>query len=272
MTPQQIDTTLAEFTYTLLRQLPPSRLRLLPERLFKVTMTQQAAARFAAKSSDQDKRELFSCLGLETYTIIADLPRESVNDVRFIFKEYDIKEKPSLTIKKLADSNVFITGNKQHCELLGHLTQLLYSDAYPRQMELIRSSHHLRKFRSKIQSREHTESKEAQDLSDHFGKVMHGVLWAADVCEQTTSLDLQALRVLLYFYNHKQSCVSVETLITTFSGAITAQVIGKCRKRLSDALLIQRHSAQTKAEYTITGRGILIVNQFRDKVIKSFDF
>lgn len=268
----QHDTNLAEFTYTVARQAPISLRRLLPEKLYRAINTEKGAMRFASRSTFEQKREFFAYLGIECFVVFADPKQSASNDFRDVFKQFDTDEKPVSSLKKLGEENVFVSSNKSFCFLLGHLSQLIDTSSYSRNMELIRSSYHIKNFKNKINTEEHRAAVEHNQASAYLVKLVHGVWWANDICKPLLGITPIDCRVLTYFYINRQMYLSPETLLDAFAGGVTKREVTWAKRRLLEAMYIQRHPSQKKSEYTITGRGVLAVNKFIEKVMKSFDF
>lgn len=59
--PIELETNLAEFTYTVARETPLSLRRLLPEKFYRAIDSEKGAMRFAHKATPEQRREFF-CL------------------------------------------------------------------------------------------------------------------------------------------------------------------------------------------------------------------
>lgn len=267
-----IDTTLAEFTYTIARSIDLSQRRKLPEKYFRATANEKSAMRFAMNASLEQRREFFSYLGIDHFWVFADPKTGQKNDFREIFRQFDLDDKPSVIMTKLADENVFISSNKEQCFLLGLAAQTLDSKAYAKSMQMVRSGYHVKHFRNDINTDQYNDALEAKEMNAEVDKIIHGVLWADDFCKDITGLDTDYFRVLFYYYSKYQIYVSPDKIKTVFNGGIAGRTVTAAVKRLSALQLTQKHAKQSRREHTITAKGILIVNQFREKVIKSLDF
>jgi len=270
--PIQLDSTLAEFTYTIAREAPISLRRLLPEKYYRAINSEVGAMKFATRSTFEQKREFFSYLGVEHFTIFADMRRGEATDFREILRQFDTEDKPHVLLRKLADANVYISSNKEFCSLLGFASQVIDTDGYNRNMELVRTGYHIKGFKNKITIPEYVEGVKEKDAAMALIKTIRGVLGANNYCKDITGVDSEGLQILIYLYLNKHTYFTQEKLSEVFLGEISGRKIAASRLMLMKEMLIQKHPSQNRNDYTITAKGILIVNQFRDKVIKSFDF
>lgn len=270
--PVELETNLAEFTYTVARETPLSLRRLLPEKFYRAIDSERGAMRFAHKATPEQRREFFAYLGIEQFIVYADMREGDFSDFRKIFAQFNDNDNPQGTIKKLAESNVYITSNRELCYKLGHLAQMIDSTSYARNMELIRASYHAKKFKNKITLQEHQELLEERETSFYLSKLIQSTLSVNDMCKAVTGIDTESFRILHHLYMYRDKYFSQSRLSEIFSGSIVPNAVGVSRKKLSSAGLVQRHPAKEKSEYTISGKGILVVNQFRERVIKSLDF
>lgn len=268
--PSQFNTSLVDFTYTVAREAPDYLKRLLPGKYFRAILSEKAAMRFATKATMEQRIEFFSYLGIHHYWVFADNKDEV--DFRNVFKQFDTGEKPGPTLKKLGEENVFVCSDKEFCNQLGYLGHLIDTSGYSRNAELLRTSYHIRRFKNRITTEDHKETIEKKDTSLEILKCIQAIFWTEDLCKDITGISLSAFRLLLYLAIHKSEYVSYDSMQEIFAGSMSARELFASRKQLINAALIQRHPAQKNHSWTITGKGILAVNQFRDKVIKSMDF
>lgn len=267
-----LNTTLAEFTYTVARETPVSIRRRLPEKYFKAISTEKGAMRFANRSSLDQKREFFTYLGIDHYLVFIDSKKNSGMDFRETLRKFTVEEDPHKTLQQLVGSNVFISGSKEQAYLMGFLAQGMDTKQYVRDMELIRSSYHIKSYKKNIGIPEYTESVEGKEVAFRASKIISAVLWANDACESVIGIDGASLRLLLYFYLNRQSYFSDDNLKVAMAGGLSGRTVSASRKRLFANDYLSHHPIKSKPEYTITATGILLVNQFREKVIKSLDF
>lgn len=270
--PVELEVSLAEFTYTVARETPISLRRLLPEKYFRAINTEAGAMKFAHKSTPEQKREFFAYLGIEQFVVYADMKQGDFTDFRKIFSQFNPCDNPQGAIKKLAESNVYISSNREFCYTLGHLSQMIDSSSYARNMELIRTGYHMKKFKNKITLQEHNELLEERETSFYLSKIIQSSLIVGRAFKSIAGVDEDSFLFLHHLYMHRDKYFSQIKLGEIFAGIMGPKAIGVSRKKLSTAQFIQRHPEKDKAEYTISGKGILVVNQFREKTLKSLDF
>lgn len=271
--PEQYDISLSEFTYTMVRNSPLSAKRHLPEKLFKRINTEAGAMKFAAKSTLAEKMEFFSYIGLQTFLVIADVKKgQAVNDFRQLFSEYESKEKPISTLKRLSDNNTFITSSKEFIYRLGQMAQLVDTKPYARSQELVRASYHANGFRSKLSVNDHADPSREMDDSVNLIKFLGKTLWVNNLCKELTGVDSPAIQLLIFLYCNRHSYFSRQKLIDELGGSLSGKQLATSRRILLENHLVQKEYKENSNSITITAKGILVVNQFRDKVIKMLDF
>lgn len=271
--PQQYDTTLTEFTYTVARNAPIAFKRFLPEKIFRQIHTEKGAMRFANKSTYDEKFQLFSYLGVGFYIVFANKKNgKGVSDIREIFDQFETGEKPVTTLKKLAEGNIYICSDKELLYRLGHMAQIIDTKAYVRNQELVRASFNASRLRAKIHIEEHTIPEEEKEDAAELVKLFSKILWVNNICEETSGVDSPTMQILMYLYANRHAYVAHEKLMEEFAGSLSVRQLTASKSKLAESLMIQRHASRENNSVTITGRGILVVNQFRDKVIKMLNF
>lgn len=262
----QQELALSELIYSVARNAPLSLKRTLPMRLYRAISNEKAAKKFAAQSSYEEKREFLSYMGVKHYVVFANVDKITGGDFKEILQDF-ADGKPASASKKIADLNIFVSSDKQYVELLGVTAQSISSPRYSLNMELLRTGYHLQKWHRELKHPDHRKLREETEFDRELSKLISNLFTAHSMCESWFGITQDELRILLFLKIKTFTYVSHEDMVGKFVGSMTANQVAKAKRSLLKSFLIEKHYEPKKQEYTISARGILVVNQFKDKVI-----
>jgi len=259
---------LNEATYTAIMAMSQDEKNSLPDRLRNHIKTAKKAQNFVIKSSTDQKRELFEYLDYCFYSVIAPAGATGIRRFNQVFEEY--RNGNVLNgLFEAAKTGIFVTGDKEFSFLLGKMSQSMTTAPYAQNLELIRAGNILKKWPTTLN---HDDLDEYDFAADLMAKI---ILWAAINFEQSESAIgvLPEMNKMLFFmYINRNKYIKKETMVAYFNGLIGGQKALAAIKFLVDKKFIQKHVDWRQKEYTITKLGIRTVHQFRDRVLKSFNF
>lgn len=264
----QQELALSELIYNIAREAPLSLKRGLPMRLFRAISSEKMAMKFACESSYEEKREFLSYMGVKHFVVFANVDKITGGDFKEILKDFS-EDKLVAATKKIANLNIFVSSDKQYVELLGMTAQSISSPRYSLNMELLRTGYHIQKWHREIKNQEHKKLQQETEFDREFCRLIFNTLMAYRMCESWFGVTQDEMRLLLLLKIKTFAYISSEDLVGKFTGTMTPNQVAKAKRSLLKALLIEKHYEPKKQEYTISARGILITNQFRDKVINS---
>lgn len=259
---------LKDVVFTAMMGVSDSQKQKLPDRLKKHFKTANVARRFVTKSTFEDKRELLQYLELKTFLVVCPEGIGGVNkflDVYGKFKERNVSD----GLYHAAKNMVYVTDDKQFAYVLGNMAQSITSIPYEQHLELQRVGSIFKKWSRKLP---HSEDENFDYYSQVIAKT---ILWSGMQFEKTEAaigLSSHLLKVLYFFYSNRTKYAPVEDIIYYFNGFVSKTKVASAIKELLRLSMIQKTFDWRKKEYTITKVGIRTVHQFRDRVLKSFNF
>lgn len=259
---------LNEVLYTAIMGMTQDQKNYLPDRLKRHIKTSKRAQNFVAKSSLDLKREFLQYLEYSCYVVICPAGATGARKFKQIFEEFANGNIQNGLIEA-AKNGVFVTGDKEFSFLLGRLAQGMTTSAYAQNLELMRAGSLLKKWPKRLTQNEDDDYPTTADL---LAKI---ILWSSinmERSELAVGLSSDQLKVLIFMYINRQGYIKKETIVTYFSSLISGLKMTSTMKFLAENQLIQKHVDWRKKEYTITKLGIQTVHQFRDRVLKSFNF
>ncbi len=264
----QQELALSELIYSIARNAPLSLKRTLPMRLYRAISNEKAAKKFSVQSSYEEKREFLSYMGVKHFIVFANVDKITGGDFKEILQDF-ANGNPAAASKKIADLNIYVSSDKQYVELLGITAQSISSPRYSLNMELLRTGYHLQKWHRELKHQDHKKLRDETEFDREFFRLLENTLTAYDMCESWFGITEHELKILLFLKIKSFTYASHEDLVGRFVGSMTPNQVAKAKRSLLKAFLIEKHYEPKKQEYTITARGILVVNQFKDKIINS---
>jgi len=261
------ETGLNEVLYTAIMEMSLDQKKGIPDKFKKHLNTAKRAQNFIQKSSTDQKREVLQYLEYCSFMVISPAGSTGIRRFEKVFKEY--KSGNVLEgLKQAARTGVLVIADREFSYLLGKMSQSMISGTYAKNHELIRVGNVINKWPKKIKH----EDEDYDYLSNAMAKT---ILWSGICLEQSESsigLSSDIIKMLSFLYIKKDTYVNREEISNYFVGLIVEKRIISNIKYLSDNFYIQKHFDWRKKEYTITKLGIRTVHQFRDRVLKSFNF
>lgn len=255
---------LKEFTYTAIMSMTAEQKKALPDHVRLRINTTKKAKKFVAKSSTDQKRELFSYLNLSSFFIVG--PAGIRGNTAFIeliekFKNDDIVG----GIRQAANSGIFVTADKEFVFALGQMSHATAGVPYIQELELKRAA---TLFKTWEKSIDEDDDSGAMDIANFL--LSAGLSWQK--AKLSTDLTDQHFMVLLYLYVRRLSYVQRKQINEYFNGIIPYKRMPSVYRTLLVGKYIQPHIDYRKESYTITQLGIRTVCQFRNSVLKSSNF
>lgn len=259
---------LKDVVYTGMMGMSQDQKSKLPPRLKKHFKSPGAAKRFVEKSTFEQKREMLQHFEISSFLVLCPNGYMGVKKFLEVYGEFDNKLKAD-GLKKAAESGIYVTSDTEFEYTLGNLAQNLTSIPYQKHLELQRVGSAFKKWSRKVNST-------AEDDVEYFAQVIaKTMLWATMFFEKSDSvvnLDVHILKLLFYFYSTRTKYNSIDDVEYFFEGFLSKTKIREGLKKLIELNMIQKTFDWRKKEYTITKVGIRTVNQFRDRVFKSYNF
>lgn len=266
-----LENSLNEYVYSLIMAMTNDQKKQLPEFLYKKINTANRAANFCHKSSTDQKRELLSYLGVGFFWTFAGVGKISQKEYVDVLKEFK-KDNTTWGIKTMIEKGVYVTMDKNYVWALERMAQSTQTGVYSKNLEVDTAGRHIKNWPKRLTHDEQQESEEMLKSVDVINKMIAATLNQAKYIESGLGLKEEEMKVLLHFDSNRNQYISYARIKNVFLGSISSRKLSSSVASLLKSMLIQKHVDWRRKDYTITKMGIRKIHEFRDKVLKSFNF
>lgn len=266
-----IDPALSEFIYTVAMTAPLPIKRRLPLKYFNSILTEKAARRFSIRSSMDQKKEFLEYMGFRHFSVFANVENYWNTGFKDLLKKYD-KSGGNPSVKEISEDCLYVTSDKELVHVFTRMSHALSTKLYRMEQELLRVKKAEIKWTSTLESDDLKESEIEKKRSQSFIKMTTSIV--KDFVNASDYLEVGSyeVAVLNLLYVNQDAYLSRDEIMDDNAGIIPLNQTTAVENKLIELSLIQPHVDYRKKEYTITSRGIRTVHQFRDRVLKSFNF
>lgn len=237
----------------------------------RILFSERRTKFFCENSSIDTKLKFFHAIGLSNaLTIFPDKTKSGVA-LKEILKKYD-QQKLAAAQKGHAMLGVYVTTDKETAFLLGLMGQNINSKSFLLNLDYNKVGYHIKEWDKKLNNPAHKELLDtAENAVIVTNTIFNGLLNmnAAITLFGINSVDLQ---IILYFFTKRETYVSRETVWDKFEGYIVKRKTTMSLKRLMTNDYIKKHFDWKHLRYTITSKGIDLVNQYVQRVLKQNNF
>lgn len=266
-----VDPALSEFIYTVAMTAPVSIKRRLPLNYFKAVLTEKAAKRFSITSSTDQKKEFLEYMGFRHFSVVTNIENIWNTGFKELLKSYD-KGTISATVKEIVEAGIYITSDKELVHIFTRMSHNIATQLYRMEQEVVRIKKAQAKWSSQLGAVEIGESESEKESSQKFIKMTICVINDFVNADKYLEVGAYEVAVLNLLYVNQNSYISHDEITKQNVGLIPLNKATQVERKLLELSMIQPHVDWRKKEFTITSRGIRTVHQFRDRVLKSFNF
>ena len=262
------DPVFQEFLYSLLYNTTIEARRIIPPRYLKFIKNEGKAKDFIRRVNPEEAKALLSYLGVRHFQVFVAENNVNFKDLKQILDKFKNKEAIS-ALKDIVEHKLFITSDKEFITLLGLVSQTIHHKSYTMNLELSRTGYHLHGWAKRL---EHHPSKDMLENANILAKTLLSGALKLENSDFLFSLRPMEVQILLYLYPLKHTYVPLNQLYTAFSGYLTKLKITGCLKNLLASQHIQRSAITKEKEYTISGVGVRVVNDYMQAVLHANNF
>lgn len=257
-----------EFVYSLLYNASIDVKRIIPPRFLKFIKYEREAKKFIRTANTDEARTLLSCLGVEHFMVFIAKDNVDFKGLKAILDKLQDNRKVS-ALQDLIDHKIFVTSDKELITLLGLTAQNIHHKAYTMRLELTRTGYHPQHWKKHLDA---DSSQEIQENSNALAKTLLSSSLTLERCEFLFRLKPLHVQLLLHMYSLKHTFVSAIQLLAVFEGYQSKVKIGYAIKNILRDGYIQKSAVDRDPQYTISGRGIKVVNEYMEAVLHANGF
>ncbi len=262
---------LNEFVWTLLYNISPEQKKNLSAPFLRILKSSVKSKYFAEFSSLDEKVRLFSELGYDNALVFFEDKANSVKALKPILEKYEA-DRQAAAGKDIVQLKCFVSSDKQVKWLLGLMADTIHHKSFFLNLEYNRIGHHLKSWESRRLAASTKELSDTMDSADLLAKTFLNCFHAESFLEGFIGVNSLDLQILLYLYGYRHTYIEKQRIWDYFAGIKTKTKITSSLKRLFLTDNLKKHIDYSIPKYTITGKGLDLVNQYMNRVIKQNSF
>lgn len=266
-----VDPALAEFVYTISMTASMAQKRHLPEKFFNVIKTERAAKKFSRTASTDQKKEFLEYMGYSSFFIISNVDNVWSKTCRDVLDKYE-HPKGKIDWQRVIKEGVLVTSDKELVRIFSLLSSATASKLYRLEQELFRAKSATQKWSNKLELEEHSKIEKQELSTKDFLRYGDVFMEQFIMCDNFLEIGPEELLILFLLYQNKSTFVPHLQIKDHSKWLIPANKITSVECKLLEQIMIRQGFDYRKKEFMITSRGIRTVNQFRERVLKNFNF
>lgn len=252
---------LNEIVYSVLRSASRDDLLKLKGRFLKAAKSEKMAKLFAATASSDDKKTLLAEFGVRFFTILVNDDTVTVTDLKNILDKFEENQKGS-ALENLADHEIYVESDKTYIHLLGLMANTSNHPSYKLSLEFNRAGYHARKWTVSSKNKHDENVSGAMREADYVASLMLNSSLVVDRSSVLFDITEAQLKILIYLYTKRHTHLTKEQVYEKFLGNFTIQMVSTALTKLKDRYFVDRHLTADPHQFTITSRGIGVVNRY----------
>lgn len=257
-----------EFLYSLLFNAPIEAKRVIPPRFLKYVNSETEAKKFIKRATMEEARTLLSYLGVQHFVVLVGQDNVNFKELKTILEKFK-NNKNIASLKDIIDLKLFVTSDRELITLLGLVSQSIHHRAYTMNLELTRTSYHVRGWKKRLDDQE-TANAYADAIL--LSRTLLNASFTMHKIGFLFKLNQLEMEVLLLLYPAKHMYTQIDIIFEAFIGRFSKTKMSACIKRLIVSQHIQKSSISVGREYALTSIGIRIVNEYMDAVMHANNF
>jgi hypothetical protein len=257
-----------EFLYTILYEATYEEKRGLQGKYLDAAMKPGAAKRFIDNATIDEKDYILSHFGIRWFRVFVKDDTVNREKLTEILKKFAGKQRIE-SFKDIADAKIFVSSDKTFNRLMAIMAQSMHSPAYYLNLEYVRAGYHIHDWPKINISQKNMEMREVLEASSNIARLMLCTMLRMKVAPGLTGLNEVEMSLLLYFYYNWTIHIPNDDILNFFKGYIALRQHKSAIKGLMDLKYIE-DTAYREENYTITGAGIKIIDNFMKDVMAAY--
>ncbi|MEK6882019.1 MAG: hypothetical protein AABY22_20540 [Nanoarchaeota archaeon] len=258
-------------TYDICFNLPNEEIKKLPFKYRKILASSTRTKFFCENSTLDEKTLFFYHLGLDFgFTLLLDKAKAGIA-LKEIWDSLHEK-KMALVQKQASELGVYVTTSKDTAFYMGLIGQTINNQTFLRTLEFNKTGYNLRNWSKELNHQSANDSLEVEGNAKYVNQTLLNTGITFDVCNTLFGISDVHMKVLMFFYDKRQSYISPVTVNSKFQGYVQTRKINSSLKKLLLNGFLNKHIDYRNLQYTITASGIKTVNEFIAQVLKQNEF
>jgi hypothetical protein len=261
---------LSEYVYDLLWNYPLEDRKKIHRRYWMLMTDAKRARNFADYSTLEEKMLLFKELNIECALVFTQEKLKNTNSLKRVLSLYQ-EEKNAGAVREASNLQVFVSSDRDMSFLLGMISQTIHHKSYYLNMQMNKVGYSIKNWEKNQSTHDGKELKDLIDMSELIDKTILNSIINSDSIHHILGINPLDLRILIFLNLYKHTYLAKDFISSNFI-EYTKVKVGSSLKRLLLNDYIIKHPKLTDNKYTISGKGISAVGDFRKIVLKSNQF
>lgn len=258
-------------TYELCYNLPTEITKGLNIKYRRMLATQAKAKAWCENSSMDEKIHFFHAIGLSSaFTVFPDKVKSSVS-LKEILKKYE-NEKLAAAQKEQAALGCYVSTDRDISFLVNLMGMTINSESYIRALEYNKTGYAIREWGKHLDSPLQTEGIAVVENAKVISTTILHTGMTFMVAKELFEMNGIEMMVLCLYYSKRQVYIARDDIYAYFVGYITRGRLLRAVKRLLINDYLEKHMEWRTHQYRISSKGINIVSEFINRIVKANTF
>lgn len=251
--------------------LPTEVLKGLSIKYRRMLASQAKCKAWCETSSMDEKMQFFNAIGLNNaITIFPDKIKSGVS-LKEILQKYE-NEKLAAAQKEQANLGCYVVTDRDTAFLLNSMSMSINHESFIRALDFNKTGYSIKNWSKTLDSPIQTETLVMLENKKLIGSTILNAGLCFDVVTQLFGLNQYHVKILLFLYQRRQAYIFRDDIIAYFDGYISRTRMTRALKKLILNEYLDKHQQWQTYQYRISVKGITVVNEFINRIIKQNQF
>lgn len=258
-------------TYHYCYNMPTETLKTLGIKYRRMLSSQARTKAWCEKSSIDEKLHFFNAIGLNCgLTVFPDKVKSGAS-LKEILRKYD-EEKRAAAQKDQANLGFYVTTDRDTAYLLGNMSMTINHQSYIRALDYNKTGYSIKNWSKVLDSPGQAQTLEVLENTKVVSDTILQAGLAFGVVTQLFEVNECQLKILMFMYQRRQSYVFRDDIVAYFYGYESKTRMARAIKKLILSDYLEKHQDWQTYQYRISSKGIVVVSEFVNRVLKQSQF
>lgn len=246
----------------------PDQKKSLPSKYRKATKNSRQAQAFIRKSTQEEKQELLTLLGIEWLIVLFDRGFPQKRHLKEIFEKYkDPGNNRQAAIADAVKDRVYVLSDAEFFHNMGLMAQVLNTNSYKHDLLLSRAGFHIQRWGKAFKDVETKITEDYSASANYMVKYALNTILAYEMSSSMFGVINTDTKILLYLYSFRSTYIGFDKMLERFGGNLSTFKVRSAVRRLLESQMIQKKLKEQS--YTIAALGLRKVAEVYKHILKS---
>lgn len=247
------------FIYTILYNADLEAKRNLIGEYAKAALSEKSAKRFANTATKEEKEYLMAQLGIEFFYVVVK-KGVTINKLKDLLMAFEYSKK-SISMQAISEVGIFIMSDKEFIQLMGATSLKIHHPNFNLNLELSKQGYSYNKWAKRNLNDRDLATTETQENVKRFCRITRATEKSSLLIQALDKISSQSVSVLVYLYVFNTDYVDDDEIFYECFNGENKITYRLQMKKLREEEYIRMELDNKRRRYSITGRGIKIINQ-----------